>query len=96
MKNNSGPENLKSLFNLPEWQANKKAAIKPPAHPWQDLALEVITQLAIPSFKRNSVFKICKEFPREYVMKCVNDTKELCKTGDQWKYFFKVVEGNKK
>lgn len=64
---------------------------KPPKFEWQDLALRVINELSIPSFKRSSVFKICKEHDKEFVERCLNDTKELCKTGEQWKYFFKVA-----
>jgi len=68
-----------------------KPTKKPPAYPWQDLALEVIKELAVPAFKRNSVFKICKTLPREKVLLALNDTKELCQSGEKWKYFFKVV-----
>jgi len=64
---------------------------KPPAHPWQDLALRVIKELSIPNFKRNSVFLICKKFPKEKVERAMNDTKELCQTGEKWKYFFKII-----
>ncbi|MBA3047568.1 hypothetical protein KKC83_06705 [Patescibacteria group bacterium] len=70
---------------------NKKTAAKPPAYQWQDLALRIINELAIPNFKRSSVFKICKEKPKNFIESCLNDTKELCKTGDKWKYFFKIV-----
>ena len=70
---------------------NKQAGKKPPAHQWQDLALRVINELNIPNFKRNSVFKICKENPKVRVEQCLNDTKELCQTGEKWKYFFKII-----
>jgi hypothetical protein len=69
-----------------------QAPVKAPAYPWQDLALRVIKELSIPNFKRSSVFKICKEKTAQEVERAINDTKELCKTGDQWKYFFKVVD----
>lgn len=62
-----------------------------PAYQWQDLALHVIKELRVPNFKRNSVFKACKENTRSVIEKCMNDTKELCRTGDQWKYFFKII-----
>ena len=68
-------------------------AKKPPAYPWQDLALRVIKELNIPNFKRGAVFKVCKENSRAFVETRLNDTKELCKTGLAWKYFFKVVAG---
>lgn len=64
--------------------------IKPPAYQWQDLALRIIQELRVPAFKRNSVFKICKENSKEFVEKCLDDTKELAK-GDSWKYFFKLT-----
>lgn len=64
---------------------------KPPAHEWQDLALRVIEELNIPGFKRNSIFKACKEKPKQLILLAMNDTKELCKTGEKWKYFFKVL-----
>jgi hypothetical protein len=66
-------------------------AKKPPAYPWQDLALKVVTDLGIPGFKRASVFKICRDYPKEFVERCLNDTKELCQSGEKWKYFLKVV-----
>ena len=66
---------------------------KPPAHEWQDLALHIIQELNIPNFKRNSVFKICKEKHKTIVERALSDTKELCKKGEQWKYFFKVIDG---
>ncbi|MBN1779478.1 MAG: hypothetical protein JW816_04680 [Candidatus Buchananbacteria bacterium] len=71
---------------------NRPPAKKPPAYQWQDLALRVIDELKIPGQKRNSVFKVCKQYSKNYIEKCLNDTKELCKTGEQWKYFFKLVE----
>lgn len=69
-----------------------KPAIKAPAYPWQELALRVIKELNIPNFKRSSVFKICKEKEAQIVERAINDTKELCKGGEQWKYFFKVID----
>lgn len=81
-----------SLSNLFDAKAGSGAPVKKaPAHEWQDLALQIINELNVPSFKRNSVFKICKDKNKETVMRALNDTKELCKTGDKWKYFFKVV-----
>ena len=76
-----------SLGNILKGQKS----IKPPAYQWQDLALEVIKELNIPNFKRNSVFKVCKENSRDYIEKCLNDTKELAKEREQWKYFFKLI-----
>lgn len=72
--------------------AAKKPGKKPPAYRWQDLALRVINELAIPAFKRNSVFKVCRDFPAAVVLRAMNDTKELAPTGAQWKYFFKIID----
>ncbi|MBI5765814.1 hypothetical protein HZA71_01140 [Candidatus Falkowbacteria bacterium] len=83
MKINKGPEKLGDLFNI--------KSQKPPAYEWQDLALRIIKELSIPDFKRGSVFKVCKENQKSYIEKCLNDTKELCKTGAKWKYFFKLA-----
>jgi len=70
----------------------KKKSVKPPAYPWQDLALSVIKELSIPNFKRGSVFKVCKEKTPEEIRRAITDTKELCQAGEKWKYFFKVIE----
>lgn len=69
--------------------------VKPPAYEWQDLALKVIKELGIPNGKRNSVFRVCKENPKEVILQALNDTKELCETGAKWKYFFKIIVGEK-
>ncbi len=87
MKNDLGPQNFKDIIK-------QKKAVKPPAYQWQDFALKIIDELNIPPHKRNSVFKVCKENSKQYIEKCLNDTKELCQTGEKWKYFFKLV--NKK
>jgi hypothetical protein len=83
---NDGFQSLGMIF------VNKKGikAKKPPAYPWQDLALKVVAELGIPGFKRASVFKICRDHSKEFVERCMNDTKELCKSGERWKYFLKV------
>ena len=64
------------------------APIKPPAYPWQDLALRVIKDLGIPGFKRGAIFKVCKNKPAQQIEIALNDTKELCRSGAKWKYFF--------
>lgn len=89
MKIDAGLENIRDLLKA-------KITKKPPKYIWQDLALRIIKELNIPNFKRSAVFKICKQKPRVYIEKCLNDTKELCKTGEKWKYFFKVAAGNSK
>jgi hypothetical protein len=73
----------------------KKISKKPPAYQWQDLALKIIKELSIPIEKRNSIFKTCKQYPKSFIEKCFNDTKELCQTGEKWKYFFKIISGKK-
>ena len=69
----------------------EKKKVKPTAYSWQELALQIIKELNIPNFKRSSVFKICKEAPENMVKAALVDTKELCKDGESWKYFFKVI-----
>lgn len=78
-----GLQNFKDIFQ-------QKKAVKPPAYEWQDLALRVITELNIPPNKRNSVFKVAKLYPKQFIEKCLNETKELAKESE-WKYFFKLV-----
>ncbi|EKD46791.1 MAG: hypothetical protein ACD_67C00061G0001 [uncultured bacterium] len=80
-------ENLKSFSDLMKTRVVQKA----PAHQWQDLALKVIQELNVPNEKRNSVFRVCKQYSRPVVERAMNDTKELCKTGQQWSYFFKII-----
>ncbi len=69
-----------------------KPKIKAPAYPWQDLALRIIKELNIPNFKRAAVFKVCRDLPAHKVSLALNDTKELCKAGAAWKYFFKIID----
>jgi len=86
MKISTGFESLSDLMK------NKKT-VKPPAYEWQDLALKIIRELRVPAFKRNSVFKVCKENSKAFVERCLIDTRELCESGEQWKYFFKLAGG---
>jgi hypothetical protein len=69
----------------------RKPEKKPPAYQWQDFALKIINDLGVPNFKRNSVFKICKDLDKNFVEKCLDDTKELAEGREQWKYFFKLI-----
>jgi len=89
MQIDKGLESIGDLFN--QGSKSRPSRPKAPAYAWQDLALRVIKELNIPNFKRSAVFKVCKLKPRTYIEKCLNDTKELCQGGEQWKYFFKVV-----
>ena len=68
-----------------------KQSKKPTAYKWQEMALRVITELNIPNYKRSSVFRVCKELPLQFIESCLNDTKELCTSGDKWRYFFKLT-----
>jgi hypothetical protein len=85
-----------SASSLGDILANKKESPKAPAHQWQDLALRVIQELGIPTFKRNSVFKVCKDYSAQHILMAMSDTKELASGADQWRYFFKVLEVHKK
>jgi hypothetical protein len=73
-------------------KARQAATVKKaPAYAWQDLALRVIKELGIPAFKKSAVFKVCKQKTPVEIERAINDTKELCQSGDCWKYFFKIV-----
>jgi len=85
------PDNFQSFSDI----IKTKKTIKPPAYPWQDLALRIIKELGIPNFKRAAVFKVCKEKPAHEIELAVNDTKELCYSGAKWKYFFKIIDQKK-
>jgi hypothetical protein len=80
-----GPQKLSLILD------NKQRTVKPPAYQWQDLALRVIKDLGIPRYKKNAVFKICRDNSKELVEKALNETKELAQK-EKWKYFFKVVD----
>lgn len=69
----------------------KRTIKKPPTYQWQELALKVIGDLNVPANKKSSVFMSCKKFSRQEIELAMNDTKELCKTGEKWRYFFKIV-----
>ncbi|HPN54469.1 MAG TPA: hypothetical protein PLB52_00890 [Candidatus Moranbacteria bacterium] len=81
------PKSFKDILNT-------RIAKKPPAYEWQDLALKIISELSIPNNKRSSVFQMCKKYNKTIVEKALNDTKELCKSGEKWRYFFKIINKN--
>ena len=83
-------ENFKSFGDLAKQRITAKT--KAPAYQWQDLALKVIKELNVPANKRSSVFRVCKQYNRQIVERAMNDTKELCKSGEQWRYFFKIID----
>ncbi len=67
---------------------------KPPAHEWQDLALDIIKELNVPANKKSSVFKACRDNNKAIIMSALNDTRELCSSGERWKYFFKILNSD--
>jgi len=69
-----------------------RSTVKPPAYQWQDLALQIVKELNIPAFKKSAVFKVCRDLPKQYILYCLNDTKELVPTGEKWRYFFKLTD----
>ena len=84
------------MSNEPSFQKigellNRGKKAKAPAYPWQDLALKIIKDLNVPDFKKSAVFKVCRDLPEHGVVQCLIDTKELCRTGEKWKYFFKLT-----
>ena len=85
MPEDKGLEQLKDIFKA------RQPTKKPPAYEWQDLALRIIKELSVPNFKRSAVFKVCKENSKSYIERCLNETKELCRSGAKWKYFFKLI-----
>lgn len=80
-------ENFKSFADL----AQKRIVKKAPAYQWQDLALTVIKEMDMPKEKRSAVFRVCKQYSRQMIEKALNDTKELCQSGEKWRYFFKII-----
>ncbi|MFA5124219.1 MAG: hypothetical protein WC473_00110 [Patescibacteria group bacterium] len=70
----------------------KRQIRKAPAYQWQDLALQIIQELGVPAFKKSSVFKVCRDNPKEPVERALNETKELCRSGAKWRYFFKLID----
>ena len=70
--------------------------VKLPAHPWQELALQIIERLNVPSNKKSAVFKACKQYSRPIIEKSFNDTLELTNAGERWKYFFKLLSNFRK
>ena len=86
-------KNFKSFGDLMQ---NRAPVKKAPAYQWQDLALRIIQELDVPKEKRNSIFRVCKKYSKQHTEKALNDTKELCKSGEKWRYFFKVVEAKPK
>jgi len=81
-------DSFQSVSNI----IKNKKTVKPPAYPWQELALRIIKELSVPGFKRSAVFKVAKEKPAHEVELAFNDTKELCKSGSKWQYFFKIID----
>lgn len=91
MKTDKGPQKISEVLKQKKSLQGAWGSKTPPTYEWQDLALRIIDDLGIPNFKRNAVFKVCKERPKNYILSCLNDTKELCQSGEKWKYFFKLI-----
>ncbi|MFA6593994.1 MAG: hypothetical protein WCT16_01925 [Candidatus Buchananbacteria bacterium] len=84
------PQSISSLLQ-------KRQLKKAPAYQWQDLALRILQELNVPAFKKSAVFKVCRDNSKELVERALNETKELCKSGAKWQYFFKLIDNaNKK
>lgn len=83
-------DNNDNLFQFKDIIKNKKN-VKPPAYRWQEMALEIIKEFNIPDSKKSSVFKACKTKPEHVVKRALIDTRELCESGDKWRYFFKLI-----
>lgn len=84
--------NLKSFDDL---MKNRPTVTKAPAYEWQEMALKIIKELSVPPVKRSSIFRVCKQYPKQIIERALNDTKELCKSGEKWRYFFKIIDVKK-
>jgi hypothetical protein len=82
-------ENIKTFGELMKKRVVQKKA---PTYQWQELALKIIQELDVPANKRSSVFKVCKQYNKLILERAFSDTKELCKSGEKWRYFFKVID----
>lgn len=82
MKINKGLTKIE--FNLDRYK-DKKA----PKYEWQQLALDIIEELKADN--KGLIFKICKQFPKSYIEKCLNDTRELAKGDKRDRYFVKLI-----
>jgi len=89
---NGDNQNDQDFIDFKAILASRSPAKKAPAYPWQDLALRIIQELAIPPFKKSAVFKVCRDNSKDYIEKCLNETKELAQGQESWRYFFKVVD----
>ena len=83
-------ENLKTFGEL--MKKRPSLAQKAPAYEWQEMALNIIKEFGVPANKRSSVFKVCKQYSKQIIEMALGDTRELCKSGEKWKYFFKVID----
>ncbi|EKE18658.1 MAG: hypothetical protein ACD_9C00268G0005 [uncultured bacterium] len=88
-------DNIKSFGQLLQ-KREVKDIKKAPTFQWQELALKIIEDLDVPKEKRNSIFRVCKQHNRQIIERAISDTKELCKSGEKWRYFFKVIDIIKK
>lgn len=82
-------ENIKTFGEL---MKKRVAPKKAPTFQWQELALKIIQEFDVPTNKKSSVFKVCKQHSKLIIERALSDTKELCKSGEKWRYFFKVID----
>jgi len=82
-------ENIKTFREL---MKKKVAPKKAPTFEWQELALKIIQEFDVPANKKSSIFKVCKQHNKLILERAFSDTKELCKSGEKWRYFFKVID----
>ncbi len=89
IKKDDGLQSLGGLFGKVEEK-------KPPAYQWQEVALNIIKEFNVPFNRKSSVFKACKDKHKNVVARCITDTRELCKSGEKWRYFFKLINESSK
>jgi hypothetical protein len=82
---------VRQFTDISQLVKQPRPIIKPTAHPWQQLALEVIASLRVPDFKRAAIFQACQQFPESIIRQAVIDTQELCQQNSRWPYFFKIL-----
>ncbi|OGH60107.1 MAG: hypothetical protein A2725_00465 [Candidatus Magasanikbacteria bacterium RIFCSPHIGHO2_01_FULL_33_34] len=79
-------DSIKDIIKIPEFK-------KPPAYKWQELALQIITDIPDANTKKSSIFRCCKQSPQMAKI-AFEDCKELNKLYVQ--YFLKVFNELKK
>jgi len=67
----------------------EKVAISTPKYEWQELALDIIKKLK--ASNKGLIFKICKKYPKSFVMHALEETLELAKGDNKDRYFIKLI-----